>query len=289
MDRDIKDRLMRQVFSVLPTKGDDYAAYMAHQKVESEKRLISQTKERQAKLAAQQQAQQKPAPRPVPRPRREAPVVMSEDTSKDAHQGNEEDKSNGSQQQSTDDNNGSNTLQGDGLDTIDEECTPERIEEIKKVLVDIYEKFSPEKINKVDRLLSKYASHEEEFLQFVFAKYNVLPTQYESEVKRQQRLQKQQEEFLLRQEQLKAAKEAELAEAKQQAQQQAEAAAAKEASSSNTDTTPLVGKAQDTSSLPRAEGATSEGNVNNASASGHSKAREVRFSALFFSFSSYDA
>ena len=54
-----------------------------------------------------------------------------------------------------------------------EMSTPERIKEIKKLLLDIYEKYSPEKMTKIDRLLGKYKGREEEFLQFVHHKYKL--------------------------------------------------------------------------------------------------------------------
>ncbi|KAK0339586.1 hypothetical protein LTR94_033927, partial [Friedmanniomyces endolithicus] len=66
------------------------------------------------------------------------------------------------------------------MELMDEECTPERIDEIKEILIDIYQKKSPEKINKIERLLAKYAGHEEEFLLFVFSKYGISPLEYEN-------------------------------------------------------------------------------------------------------------
>lgn len=39
LDKDVKERLMAQVFSVLPVLYDDQQAYIAHHKLESEKRL----------------------------------------------------------------------------------------------------------------------------------------------------------------------------------------------------------------------------------------------------------
>lgn len=184
---------MQQMFSVVATRGDDYAAYVAFQKVESEKRLISQTKERQAKLEAARQAQQKPLPKPVPRPR-PAPV--------NSH--NNSNASNSANNHSTlAVNNGdiSSELEERAQQEIDPKdaelleedenmCSPERVEEIKKVLLDVYGKHSPEKVSKVDRLLIKYSGHEEEFLLFVFAKYGVSPLSYESEIRRQQRLER---------------------------------------------------------------------------------------------------
>eukprot|EP01033_Poteriospumella_lacustris_P012064 gene12064-8619_t len=188
LDRDIKDRLMRQVFSVLPTRGDDYAAYVAHQKVESEKRLISQTKERQAKLEAARQAQQKPLPKAAPRPR---PTQSNPNAAHGAHGSNGGNATNENNNNSEDDRSENTGNIAEESQQEDENlCTPERLEEIKKVLLDVYDKHSPEKINKIDRLMGKYIGHEEEFLLFVFAKYGVSPTEYESEVRRQQRLER---------------------------------------------------------------------------------------------------
>lgn len=187
MDRDIKDRLMRQVFSVLPTRGDDYAAYVAHQKVESEKRLILQTKERQAKLEAARQAQQKPLPKPAPRPR---PTQSNANTTNGAHGSNGGNGTNNENNSEDDRSENTGNVAEESQQEDENLCTPERLEEIKKVLLDVYDKHSPEKINKIDRLMSKYIGHEEEFLLFVFAKYGVSPTEYESEVRRQQRLER---------------------------------------------------------------------------------------------------
>jgi hypothetical protein len=69
-------------------------------------------------------------------------------------------------------------------DAFDEEVTPERLLEIKAILFDIYSKYSQEKLNKIDRLLAKYVTHEEEFLRFVFNKYSVDPALYKSQLKK---------------------------------------------------------------------------------------------------------
>ena len=55
--------------------------------------------------------------------------------------------------------------------TIIPECTPERVLEIKRTLLEIYGEHSPEKVPKIDRLLGKYKGREEEFLRFVYQKY----------------------------------------------------------------------------------------------------------------------
>ena len=69
------------------------------------------------------------------------------------------------------------TLDANGLPIPqeDEECTPERLEEIKSILLAIYLEHSPEKVSKIDRLLHKYNAREEEFLRFVRHKYGIPP------------------------------------------------------------------------------------------------------------------
>lgn len=236
LDKDIKDRLMRQVFSVLPVMADDQAAYTAFHKAESEKRLIAH------KLAKEQELKAlKEKPKIFPRPKRDTSVDRpglsgarsgpanggpgiagqgseksdatsnnNNDSGAEDLQGlsNDEQGVEGSNQddqslvnavedysnyenqetsQSAAGGEGNTMTNSDGadlgdedlMDLMDEECTPERIQEIKQILIDIYEKKSPEKINKIDRLLQKYAGHEEEFLLFVFSKYGISPLEYE--------------------------------------------------------------------------------------------------------------
>ncbi|CAE7424132.1 unnamed protein product, partial [Symbiodinium microadriaticum] len=50
---------------------------------------------------------------------------------------------------------------------------PERYEEIKLVLSRVYEQYCPNKMGKIDKLLAKYIGREEEFVAFVFDKYEV--------------------------------------------------------------------------------------------------------------------
>jgi len=57
----------------------------------------------------------------------------------------------------------------------DEPVTPERLQEIVDTLTEIYMEYSPEKVNKIGRLLQKYVAREEEFLRFVYHKYNITP------------------------------------------------------------------------------------------------------------------
>lgn len=184
---------MQQMFSVVATRGDDYAAYVAFQKVESEKRLILQTKERQAKLEAARQAQQKPLPKPIPRPR-PAPINShnNSNASNSATNHNTSAVNNGDTSSELEER-AQQEIDPKDAELLEEDeniCSPERVEEIKKVLLDVYGKHSPEKVSKVDRLLIKYTGHEDEFLLFVFAKYGVSPLSYESEMRRQQRLER---------------------------------------------------------------------------------------------------
>jgi hypothetical protein len=189
----VKERLMQQVFSVLPAMSDDQQAYIAHHKIESEKRLTAQRKE-----LAQQQEQEK-VKKPTRPPFKKIfnspssgssssrvgetasnkPSYQSElnqeavdkDTNNNNNINGSKD-SNSSSRDATDDSN------DQMIDYFDEECTPERLQEIKEILFHIYEKYSPEKLTKIDRLLSKYVGHEEEFLRFVYGKYNVPPSLY---------------------------------------------------------------------------------------------------------------
>lgn len=184
---------MQQVFSVLPVMADDHAAYLAFHKAESEKRLN-----------AQKAKQQPPPPekKPNPAPRRRDPNLVnkavdqpSSDNTASLETKGEQNENESSANENDEQGNGNgendpnqtDATNGEGENADqqeeDEECTPERLEEIKKILIDIYEKYSPEKLNKIDRLLTKYLGHEEEFLQFVFSKYNVSPVLYPSIVK----------------------------------------------------------------------------------------------------------
>lgn len=190
LDKDIKDRLMRQVFSVLAVMPDDQQAYNLFHKAEAEKRYAAQKAAREKELLAM-----KEKPKPAPRPRRDSSLPsanidkqenkeLTNETSENTNENQENNNENTSEQTQINEINSNNTQPTEDLGTIDEECTPERLEVIKKILLDIYEKKSPEKINKIDRLLSKYLGHEEEFLQFVFAKYNVSEAEYPTAVRK---------------------------------------------------------------------------------------------------------
>lgn len=182
LDRDIKERLMEQVFSVLPVLPDDQQAYAQHHKAESEKRLVAQSRTaallaKKEKEAKEKEAKDraKPPLRPrEPKPLRSEAVIAAEAAAKaEAERVAREDALRAEQGEDEDG------------DYFDEECTPERLLEIKAILYDIYLKHSQEKLNKIDRLLAKYVQHEEEFLRFVFNKYSVPPSQYKNFMEKQ--------------------------------------------------------------------------------------------------------
>lgn len=177
LDKDIKERLMQQVFSVLPVLSDDHAAYLAFHKAESEKRLNAQR-------AAAAKQPVPPEKKPTAPRRRDPPKVM-QDHNVESNEVKSDGQSSTSGETTKDESKVEPGQEEGGEDEEEEEeCSPERLEEIKKILADVYEKFSPEKINKIDRLLNKYLGHEEEFLNFVFSKYGVSPSLYPSTVKK---------------------------------------------------------------------------------------------------------
>lgn len=187
---------MQQVFSVLPALSDDQQAYIAHHKIESEKRLTAQRKE-----LAQQQDQEKVKKQPTRPPFKKifnSPSSGSNNSNSKAgetasnkppyhscelnQEAVDKDITTNINNASKDSSSGSRDAADDSndqmIDYFDEDCTPERLQEIKEILFHIYEKYSPEKVTKIDRLLSKYVGHEEEFLRFVYGKYNVPPSLY---------------------------------------------------------------------------------------------------------------
>lgn len=186
LDLDIKERLMEQVFAVLPAMPDDQQVYQAHQRAESEKRLIAQRRTQQQlreKQEAEQQRERELAKHraAAARARREAALnAMRADAAANTPQEGSPSNFHGDGEAPRGDHPyGENAVEGNEEgEEFDEECTPERIEEIKEILREVYSKYSPEKVPKIDRLLTKYASHEEEFLRFVFNKYGVSPELY---------------------------------------------------------------------------------------------------------------
>ena len=184
LDRDIKERLMEQVFSVLPALPDDQQAFTLHHKVESAKRLNVQKQknailEKREKEAREKELRERPRPPLRPRePKREGGSAKIDSSASSTEAAARLDSEKALQQDSR--VAGVHNEPTEDEDDIYEECTPERILEIKAILYDVYKKFSPEKLNKIDRLLAKYVTHEEEFLRFVFNKYSVSPALYKN-------------------------------------------------------------------------------------------------------------
>lgn len=185
LDLDVKERLMQQVFSVLPPQADDFPAYVAHCKAEAEKRQA----EKAANMENSRNNQKiwktgtasNAAAAAAARPRREISVerrVVEESPSPPVV---EELPVVVPVAPVVVDPPAEIVMPPliEAVDSLDEECTVERLEEIKAILIKIYTIFSAEKISKIDRLLLKYLGHEEEFLRFVYNKYNVSPSQYE--------------------------------------------------------------------------------------------------------------
>jgi hypothetical protein len=159
MDQDIKQRLMEQVFSVLPVLPDDQQAYAAHHKAESEKRLVAQNraaatakKEREDR-EQEVRAREKAKPPLRPRPPRSASAAAATDTTESNSAGNASEKAES--------------------DASAAATSPERLAQIKDALQRVYEEHCKEKVASIDFLLSKYAGREEEFLRFVLAKYEI--------------------------------------------------------------------------------------------------------------------
>lgn len=195
LDLDVKEKLMTEVFSVLPVLPDDQLAYMAFHKVESEKRLNAQRKINETTETNTKNSRNKE--NNTARRNTLPPKPLGNSNGLGSHSGedNENEKKvfqsvvkesenglkapqKGFDEAELDRIEAEKRAKEDKILEVDEDCTPERINEIKIILADVYQTYSPEKVNKIDRLLSKYVGHEEEFLRFVFGKYDVDPGVY---------------------------------------------------------------------------------------------------------------
>lgn len=148
LDLDIKERLMQQVFQVLPTMGDDEEAYAQYHKEQAGKRLTQEKRLSKAAIEQKEREEREKKERerkakakayvlpPKPKPVAEPPPVA--------------------------------------LIVPDAPPSIARVNEIKEELETIYLEYCPEKVSKIDKLLSKYMTREEEFLQFVIEKYGVV-------------------------------------------------------------------------------------------------------------------
>lgn len=186
LDLDIKARLMEQVFSTLAVRADDETAYSLYNHVEAEKRLhrTRAAPEAAAEKKVEKKVTEKPVEAPKPPPViEEEEDLIDEEAQKEIEQqallAEEQRRKNfeaGIIQSATE---AAEKLKqdsillgsGDGVVLAEVECSPDRMLVIQSILVGIYERYCPEKVNKVDRLLQKYICREEEFLQFVVQKY----------------------------------------------------------------------------------------------------------------------
>ena len=188
LDLDIKTRLMQQVISALPVLPDDEQAYIAYHKAESEKRLTQKLSAKQSQQTTSNSGnQRKQLPqlnKAIPSSTKQDTVVISCTNGGSDESILENDTSAnvplvaiGDPSETESDSNAQvqNSVEDDMFIFENGDVTPERLDEIKKVLAVIYSDYSPEKIGKIDRLLAKYIGREEEFLRFVNHKYNVQP------------------------------------------------------------------------------------------------------------------
>lgn len=155
LDLDIKDRLMQQTLAALAVLPDDEQAYLSYHKYEASRRLVAQRQQNEVKhqevIAPPKKVYKKPAillPTDIKRKKGVSVEVEEVDI---------------------------NTLP-EIIEPVDNgECKPARFEEIKRILVDIYSRCCADKVSKIDRLLEKYQGREEEFLKYVYSKYNITP------------------------------------------------------------------------------------------------------------------
>jgi Tubulin-tyrosine ligase family len=180
LDLDIKERLMHQTLRSLAVLPDDEQAYLQHHKAEAEKRLMARREkdkeERQMEIAGilgrdkptPRQAAKKPQPTRVAGPQGQNRDIGGVGPSVEVE----------------------HCASCDAVETLDdiardtfavtastaetaEECSVQRVAEIRNTLLEIYAEHSIEKVPKIDRLLGKYTGREEEFLRFVYQKYNI--------------------------------------------------------------------------------------------------------------------
>jgi len=176
LDRDIKDRLMQQVFKVLPTRSDDEQAYIAHHKSEAGKRLTGRSSQR-SKMDEEDTKRESSSSRPPAE--RVTPKVQvrkqQDDSSSIASASVQPEASVVVEPESLSVLPSVSGAEENPTGFDDEPVTPERLQEIIEILTEIYIEHSPEKVSKIGRLLQKYVGREEEFLRFVYHKYNIPP------------------------------------------------------------------------------------------------------------------
>ena len=190
LDQDIKERLMRQVFKVLPTRADDEQAYALFHKSEAAKRLTGKggnVAQRMAEKAAREKAEAERLKKERAQRNQEQMTIPDGDRGLSAEAAEEKRRAEELAAeleaerlareaiQKEEDEKAAEIAANAAADPEDEECTPERLVEITATLIEIYKEYSPDKVNKINRLLQKYIGREEEFLRFVYHKYNITP------------------------------------------------------------------------------------------------------------------
>lgn len=198
LDLDIKERLMYQTLRSLAVLPDDEQAYLQHHKAEAEKRLMARREkdkeERQMEIAGIL-GRDKPTPRQAAKkPQATSRVLGPQERDREVGAAvplAEIERCQSSDAVETSDDSivrerererereaysgaGAGTGTASAAETP-EECSAQRVAEIRSILLEIYAEYSIEKVPKIDRLLGKYTGREEEFLRFVYQKYNITP------------------------------------------------------------------------------------------------------------------
>ena len=162
LDLDIKNRLIEQVFRVLPARADDEQAYKQWHKEQADRRLKA---ERPAVIRAKEnkeREEQERIQKEKDRAERRRQALLQERARREA----EEKARREAEEQARLDAERRAQL-------VYAPADADRVEEIKGLLEEIYVQCSPEKVSKIDRLIAKYTAREEEFLAFVLEKYNI--------------------------------------------------------------------------------------------------------------------
>jgi len=200
LDQDIKERLMRQVFKVLPARADDEQAYTLFHKSEAARRLTG--KNTDGKKSGPMNAMEALAAKKKLDEDRRSNKVRGDNASMtipDDNRGEELPKLSQQEEEhkrkieqlaaeleaeriareavakEEEEKAAVLAAQDQAVQEEEEEVTPERLKEIMETLLEIYKIHSPDKLNKISRLLQKYLGREEEFLRFVYHKYNITP------------------------------------------------------------------------------------------------------------------
>lgn len=190
LDDDIKGRLMKEIFKILPARADDEAAYVNYHKTESVKRLTGRNGK--GGVQRQQQGSVKALARRAVEPEVEVPpendgarMTLAEQRAEEEIERMEKEaaervaKEEEERRLREEDEAVRVAAEKEALAHTetppDEPVTPERLAVIVQTLEEIYKVHSPDKINKIPRLLQKYLHREEEFLRFVYHKYDVTP------------------------------------------------------------------------------------------------------------------